>query len=676
MKKLRIAVLLVTVISLLGLILACPAGETKIQEVPGPEKETPVLADYDVTPALADININEPVAPRTAAAKDPSKGLPPATVNYDGSTNPSSVDTSKAGSVTITLKVGSNEKYNATEIYVGKFYIIDNSGTNPGVPRTPTIDDFNISALPKTVGFNTTPVLPPAAGALFTITAKTAGYSPTISYKYRVPGASTTTPGINTNIEAGALYNVEIDVQAVTGEPGWADRTDLFVGTITVLPKVTPPEPPPPAEEEVTILEFSDLGFEIIYADEDASFTAENGTASAIYSGKQLDIKVVDKIPAAGTLEPFKQPYPSTYPSNYGELAGSVRRTVIFEQDVTGGGRIPVTNVVNFGTYYVTVEIADVVRDAVGTTPKRAWKGVTYTFTLNIVAKRPRVGDYYIGNLRQAEAGTLLDQTNTYKVKHIEITAKTTPNGNPLKEGIASNGAIRFGYKYVPNSHTWTPADYTAATPDAAALETKLRADWTGSLDFAQGLSGQPTGGTPADNPPQKQGKYIVTFSVAQATDSGTTLAVNWTPAATGTDTGRPLVAAGDPADPDNMDDERAWTLVSLDPVKPVIKTENIFWVDEVDGKTKLEVTQSAFAIVPPKPVHFEAKIPVTAGYTIVKWLENGKEVKGDDGELFTDPIYTFEKTAVGRHDVTLVVKDAANRMLSETAIITVQPQH
>jgi hypothetical protein len=425
MKKLRIAVLLVTVISLLGLILACPSGGGSV--TPGPEKGTPVYADYEVdVSGITDYDVGQTIKPVTAEPKDKSKGLPEnPSFLYNGKAL-STVDNTKAGSYSVTMTVPSNDKWNSASFFLGSFLIIDNS-SNPGGPKTPTIDDFNTS-LPIMVEYASTIIYPPNANATFTVSGKSP-YNPTItaaSFKYRRAGSSTEDNSINTSVDqAGAVYDVLISVPAVAasaGNTGWTARDGIKLGTVSIKPYV-----PPEGVVEVYELTFDDFTFKVGSRAEDV-FTGPTTNLPVVYSDGNLPLTVEGKT-AEGSAYITAQGLPT-------------RR---YWQGGVGDIMIGVPK--NAGTYTIEVDFPAYVNVIPG--QEQAFSGLKLALPLTVLKRVPNENDFTYTKQKQAEKGSF--QGITYSVQEIGIVSKFPGsldgtiiiryNGNPSSGtgGSASN---------------------------------------------------------------------------------------------------------------------------------------------------------------------------------------------------------------------------------------------
>jgi hypothetical protein len=565
---------------------------------PGPEKGTPNIDDYEWT-GLKEYVTGETIEKVEVKQKVEGKGAPVIAVKYSGSTAvpPAS---NRPTAFAVTFDVGGAD-WNSATFYAGTINVNDSGLT------IPTSDNFTVSWLPTTINLG-------AALPTGPITSNVPGYTPTITtIKYALKGGQ---PAATVPTTTVGEYNVFFDVPAFGTT--WGSKNDLRAGSFFVR---DPGSGGGDEEEQVTVLLIGDFTYQIGTRAGDV-FTDEATPKTVIYTGSPLEVTVKADSPAGRSYPLSANPAIITY----------TRKNA-------AGQSFVVSPPVDKNTYFVNVRLADVVDQT--QTPRQAWKGFSLNFTLVVDPKRPEATDYDITNVLQAEAGTLL---SSYSVKHINIVglADLVP-----PTGVSSPGDIKFYYEYIPMSKPVT-ADAAAD----AALETDLVAKWDGTKEFVSGDLG--TAGTFnstwANNtqPPQRAGKYKVTFTVA-APAVGTDTPGNWI--GTGTTVADRLVACDE------------WELRPLNAVRPVIN--EMFWID--DGKLKVTTGNNVLLLVPPETLQFTAT--VSNDYEVIEWLEDGR-VAQTGGTT-----YTFTKTAIGLHDVTLVVKakGADAKRFSETVQIRVQ---
>jgi hypothetical protein len=206
MKKVKIAVLLVTVISFMGLfMLGCSSGDSGTSG--GEEPVDPILDDFNI-PSLTFGYTGSPIAVNITAKTGKTSGA--ISVKYDGvSTAPTNV---KAGiAVTFDVAASSDGKYNAvTDMAAGTMTI---------TPGTPVTADFTIS------GVTTYQVGTPVNVSILANKAgKTNGAVSNITYG---------TSGATVPTEVGS-YPVTFNV-AASSDGNWIAATGISAGGSVVI---------------------------------------------------------------------------------------------------------------------------------------------------------------------------------------------------------------------------------------------------------------------------------------------------------------------------------------------------------------------------------------------------------------------------------------------------------
>jgi len=228
---LRIAVLLVTVISLLGLILACPndtsssgggSSETPPVSTPLP---TPSAGDFDITISSpqtvgsveTDVLKVVDIKPKT----DKSDGARIIYFTLEGTANKSTSVPQVRGNYAVSFDVAAvSGKWSAVNGLSAGILQVVNPGETPD--QTPVATDFTVSnnltqTLPNLSAVTVTPQSGKSTGA------RTVYYTGTGLTTY---AKSTTLP------QAAGTYTVTFDVAASTG---WVAATNLYAGLLNIL---------------------------------------------------------------------------------------------------------------------------------------------------------------------------------------------------------------------------------------------------------------------------------------------------------------------------------------------------------------------------------------------------------------------------------------------------------
>jgi len=221
MKKLRIAVLLVTVISLLGLVLACPSGSSGSVTEPYP---TPAAGDFDIVISSPQIvGSVEPdvlkvvkITPKT----DMSEGERTIYFTAEGTVNKQTAVPTVRGTYAVSFDVAAvkGKWSEAKGLSAGVLRVIPKDEVEDG---TPVATDFTVSGLtqtlPNIVAVTITPQNNKSTGA------RTIYYTGIGITNYT---KSTTLPSV------AGTYAVNFDVAAAAG---WKAAPNLFAGVLNIL---------------------------------------------------------------------------------------------------------------------------------------------------------------------------------------------------------------------------------------------------------------------------------------------------------------------------------------------------------------------------------------------------------------------------------------------------------
>jgi len=575
-KPENFGITLVTVISLLGLILACPTGGGSSGSTPT-VKNRPTANDYDVAPA--DRNFPYTGSPRTVTVTPKSTASPGAitAVKYNDQVASATYPV-ESGSYEIRIDVEASGDWEAvTGLLVASMAILRDDFATLVYPRDFDVTgDFNMS---------------------YSILEAATVVRPTIALKSGVKGGAITVTygGTSPNAfpTAKGRYPVTFDV-AEDGVNKVNRLVGVYLGTITV----TDPD------DDVYVTEIKPEHFNITVGGQ--TLGAETSPFNIPFQNANLPVTIANK-PVGGPDKPYpfdKQP-----------------ATIQYWQDTPQGETMISVPNVN-GIYKVRIIILSYVNVQNGD----AWSDLVLNLILNVNTRTPKAEDFVITKLLQSAGGSFL--TNTIKVEHVGIAAKAAYadlDGDITIIYTAADGTVTT---VPPNNQD--PSKTTPGDPDIYIA------------------------------PPQTAGTYAVTFNVAASSNPD-----NWGPA-----TG---LIAGD------------LVVKPLQPINP--SYTGYFWFDE-------DVLKGPAAWYNNVSKRYEyvatvSQLPVTIGIqngtidsTIVGWKEDGKDVDPN-----SDGTYTFNKTAVGWHWVTLVVKTAdrvetnagvtttiRGKLYSETVYIRVQP--
>jgi hypothetical protein len=485
MKKLRIAVLLVTVISLIGLLLACPTGGgSSGSSVPLP---VPTADDYTITgtgefPFAAGAQKSVTIEPKGDA---PAVAL--SNIWYKkGEGTPTNTAPSEIGvyGVSFDTPAVSGKWQAATGLYAGLINILD-----PGL-KTPVSEHYSATGVGVTVMVDD-----PAPNVSITAKAPTSEKSPgAVSIFYQLKGTTNRTSTLSTAYEG--TYEVVFDVAAATG---WNPGTNLFAGHIFVSRTGIP----------VRTIGFKDFIVKV----GDVEFTAPDNSGSpkdVVYAGAQHPRRI--------SIEPKNPGEAAGYPV---DRQGQILLT--YYQIPSSGDPVPIALApINADKYKVDVLVNEFMsQDA-------AWSSTEFTLYFNITQRTPKPTDYKITRLDQSELGTFLTGKD-HPVAHVSIgqIAVNKPDGTLDYYEEVSPGAVKIFYTYT-GSETDTELTKWDGTKGFTVAEVN---EWNTSIlsttpnDYKAHLSVAP---------PQKAGTYKVEFTVdAPASSASATVRANWGPAVT-----------------------------------------------------------------------------------------------------------------------------------------------
>jgi len=268
----------------------------------------------------------------------------------------------------------------------------------------------------------------------------------------------------------------------------------------------------------------------------------------------------------------------------------------------------------------------EIVLDAVvWVTPNnQAWDNLTFKLPFEIKKRVPSANDFVYSKQSQSEKG---------KFQGVDII--------PQDLGI------------TPKATFTTAGTGSLAGGEGTAYTITRRYAGKGDTVYP------PTDGSrTATQVPIDAGTYTVTFAFGFPL-GGSTASANWEI--------NPEIQADD------------LELLPMKPVKPEVDFNDpdaLFWVD----RGVLKASQPQIFINPPLG-YAVCSFTKDPRYDVVEWREDGKVIYNDDGTKFTGTSYTFNgstppskpNTAIGRHWVTLVVKDANGLHYTEDVIVMVQ---
>ena len=602
MKKLRIAVLLVTVISLMGLILACPSGGTGSTP---PVTKTPKASDYNVSGTGKFIFAAGTSRPVTVQLKPEVEGSPGAiAVKYkDAEGNPLSAAPSAVGSYSATFDVAAAPGWDAAEgLFAG---VVDIGRPDFDFPER---DDFTVSGFPVDMkagdlqpAINIVPKAGKSQGAI------------TITYTNTVTNAVTTTgpngtggTGFPTTV---GLYNASFAV-AEDATNRFNAVSGLNAGTVLITD--------PNSSVELKDLKFEDFDISI----GKVKFPSDKNSSNVVkiqYNEKVQRVEIVDKI---------------GYP-----LVSSIRATYYeIKDDGSLASRFDANDVK--GKYKVVLEVPGYV----GTTS--AWTPAEFNLYYDIEPRKPLATDYVITGLIQSEAGKSF-QDLTRDVTHVRIVRKPTwkliptgsnyefaTNGDKIrdKEGISSKGKITVFYEKIEGAEAWK--DTTEIDEKFLGANGKRfvsRFDYDVIADTTKHVK-----------PPQDAGKYRVKFKVAKPDKDYIPTqifpeAADWVKADT-----RDIENWEGTADGEFLDGG-TFELRELLPFYPTFVNA---WIDADDDVVKVSTPNDQQYMLPNGQITFN----FTGAGTVLEWRVDGSTVATSGNSL------NFTSKALGRHVITVLV--------------------
>jgi len=605
----------VTVISLLGLILACPTGGSS-GSTAEPAKDTPVSTDFTVSGngTFSATGTGAQKFDKVTVTPNAGKSQGKITVKYNDSETVPSATT--AGLYTVTFDVGedtsSKPGWNAVSGFSAGFVNITDER------KVPLIEHFDISDFPASWIVGKAPSTLPAVRVR---DASLGLGAITTSYKNKDVPSSTATTTFPTGV---GTYDVTFTVAA---NEIW-NAAGFTAGSIFIR-----------AEDEqvqVTPLTFGDLDVILkspTYGTSKTFTAPENSGTAALEVDYSGDAQRIIITPKPGSKA---DGYAGTISLTYNDASGT---TPVMIPDASD----------KVGKYSVNVSLAGYVK--VNTTTgqtQAAWAGTDFTLWYNIVPRTPSASDYDISKLIQAEQGTLFGGTQVTHVVFARKPVARVPGVNaspgvpavpeiPEIPGIASKGKITI---YYTLTSTEGDATYDGSVGiEQTGVTTPVSPETRTYIVFEN---------TGSKVPPKKAGTYKVTFTVAAP---NTNFTAN---GAVSTDDIASWKALTTPVE--------AGTLV-LKPLVPVNADFVSFWVD--DDKDILDVSNSRPLAYPGDLVNFKKSGPGK----VVEWRVDGKLVKGN-----TTDDYTFSSTALGTHVVSLVVS-YNNKLYNKNSTVTVQPK-
>ena len=633
MKRLRIAVLLLTVISLMGLILACPSGSSGSASS---GNKTPAASQYEIN---GNRNVTEGTALTITVAKkagvDASDGDITATkYNNSDSTTPaynSTTPPTAVGLYDVKIDVAAGTGWDPISGLLVGSVSIRSSGKTPL-----KLSDFDLTDFPNGMGtykIGDPENMRPAVKVKSTTTGVTNANIKT----YYGQGNTTfpTSPGV---------FVVSFDVDPPASS-NYAAVAGLSAGLLTVTDSGGGGPTVPTIVTQITPASFDVLIAASEFKPEIYDGKDMTGAMPVFFQDEIITAKIQNR---AGVDKPYPNVGTKATIQYWKSGANSTK-----EDFETTGTMIANPYKVEANGYWVRILIPPFVN----LDNTEAWGSgevggeLELRLPLKVNIRTPTADDFDYDLQLQSEAGTFLG--NTITVQHVKITAKP---------------------KYV-NMGTVITRFYTGKSNDLT-IDSPAYPD-----PLAKAI-------------PQRAGTYSVKFDV-DAPLTGSAGEGQWA-GATGLEV--PAITSN----------SKTGGLI-VDPLMPVNPAyTNYFWFDqdkdvltvlETNGVyyNKLSKRYEYVANVDKDGVLFgnglsNAPAPVTFTFkkeslnpASVKWLENGKEKEDfskPDGGLVNGKdnlTYTFTKTALGWHWVTLVVQTmdqgttVKGKLYSETVYIRVQ---
>jgi len=611
---LRIAVLLATVISLMGLILACPdtgsSSDSGTTIPPSESKKTPVADDFTVS---GNRNVDADGSPKSlSVTAKPERTTGTITVKYkdvaDANGSPTPNAPSAIGLYEVTIDVTGTDTWNP----VNGLLVASLNIKNPG-KTDPVRDDFNIPNFNLSYTESTVPATP-------AITAKSGKTTGTITVKYNGTARASlpSTEGnyvVTFDVGADSNYNAAVDFPAglvivTKTDSGGGGGGDVF---------------------DIKTLKASDFNYVIYAYKNDGKTTVtldsktlknENDTISIDYQDIQLFVDLAPNTtdyPMELAKNKVIQYWDWDWAAGAGTMIAAPKNAKprlkfpTFPQGQTPPAADPDKGYKVFITLEPVVDLEN----------KKAWGELVLNLEFKINQRTPVASDYVIDWDVQSEAGQYLG--GDIKVQHIKFDRK----------------------KIHPNLDD-TQTLSTLPLPNAT--DAQSNGQYTGTVFYAN--AGYPK----SAKVPTTAGTYTVTFQVPASdtpgdSSSGTATNYNW-------------------LKPEELTCEKSLVLKELQPVYPAIRYK--FWIDDNDDILKVDkkqqfITQEESAVI---------TFVKGEGVEVVEWREDGVVLyPGKTDTTYTFNTAQHPNTAIGWHWVSLTVSKQG-KYYTERAEIRIQTKN
>jgi len=691
MKKLRIAVLLVTVISLTGLFLACPS-ESSSNNVTA--NKTPEGGDYKITPKTV-FDFGETVSINVELIAEGSPGAV-TMIYFDGA----AAVPSAAGTYVVTFDVAAATGWNAgNKLYAGKVTINDKLKTNP------TIDNYVVTGLGT---FTYT-------GSAFAVTATPAAGSgaPAAVVKYAESGKAPATAAPS----AIGQYAVTLDV---AGNDAF-NAASIPAGVLRIISSSEGVLRP--IAEDFTIGNLNQTAGSVTAVTITAKTAGVQGAVGNIrYDGGTAipqtagSYSVTFDVAASGDWLAAAGLYGGQLIVTGGSGGSGVPTLDLFTLSVVSGTGSAATTAPGMGAVYKTGESKAVLAQWKDGSTSPAITDYTYTDASGQPVTAPTAAGAYDVTFTvpastswaatPIDAGKLVIAKATPTIANFTVdTAKLAQTAGsvvevPITPKDSTLGAITVRYNGQPKSAT-NPSGLGAGSwpVDFDVADTGATGNWNGANSIFAGIlviSGVPQGlevtWISFDNgtnkiPYKEAGPYPLTQfdgnpvipaigvqygvtsleldrdykveffnnqQVSQDSD-GLRARVVVTPLAT-----TPIPGVQD------LPPKTAYFLIG----KQATNTFICEWTDAhgilINHAQTVPMTEGATLVIAPSAA--------ATGYSVVEWRLSG--VKIPAGQLSTDGnSYTFTANRVGQHTVTLIVKDSEGNVFSSYITIVVNPK-
>jgi len=407
----------VTVISLLGLLLACPTDSSGSSGSTGSVNQTPKFSDYNISGTGNFVAGGEPAFVKVEITANAGASTGGITIYY-------ALDGKEANKTTTVPSPNDVGVYNVT------FDVEASTGWNPGKGLAagfvniangdfdlPLREHFTVTGFPQTFQVGDAP----KAVSITAASDKTKG---TITIVYTDgDGKITTGSATGGNFPtAVGTYTVSFNV-AEDAAGKWRAVNGFSAGTVTITKKDDLTEP-----VKVVKLEAADFYITIGKDNPERRDLTSETEDSFDINFKNADLPVILKV-KSGAMD-------NDYP------IGDDSTIIQYWLDGITGTMVGAPKNVGVYTIFITLEPVVLVEQ------RKAWSGLKLEIELNVKARKPTAADYDITKTVQSEFGIFLG--NTITPEHVSIKAKKEFAGSlPEPTGTALETTSKIYYEGI-----------------------------------------------------------------------------------------------------------------------------------------------------------------------------------------------------------------------------------